>query len=357
MTSKFLPLPLAGEGRGEGKPLAGDVRPGEGRGEGKPLAGDVRPGEGRGEGKPLAAAFVIAVALVGACGNYSNEDLEFMNAVPAREDLSANMPRSNLLPANEAELSRDTHDVIRSFNGALDFLDAADAIRMFQPTTRVPNGRIWGPFDMRDHEGWQWRFRMSRDPAALEEMFKYWFEIEPTGAGEDGWLPFIDGWFIPTGGGARRGMGYFHIGTDKLRMGNYPLAPDADGNIFQDLKVMYSTAAFPISVHMTLVINPKNNPTSTLTILYHYEQQENGQAAMEFSGTDSSSGASLQITSHWLASGRGRAEALGQNGMGAMATWSECWDDSFRSVYDDNPFATPPVLTGDPALCPDISTL
>jgi len=32
-----LPLPLAGEGRGEGKPLSGAARAGEGRGEGKPL--------------------------------------------------------------------------------------------------------------------------------------------------------------------------------------------------------------------------------------------------------------------------------------------------------------------------------
>jgi len=302
---------------------------------------------------------LIATLLLAACGNYSNEDLEFMNAVPAREDISANMPRSMILPANEAELSRDTHDVIRTFNGALDFLDAADVIRTYQPTSRVPNGRIWGPFDMRDHEGWQWRFRMSRDPAALEEMFKYWFEIEPTGAGEDGWLLFIDGWFVPTGGGARRGMGYFHIGTEQLRAGNYPLGPDADGNTFEDLKVMYSTAAFPVSVSMTLVIHPKNNPTSTLTILYHYEQQENGQAAMEFSGTDSKSGASLSITSHWLASGAGRAEAMAQDGMGAGATWVECWNDQFVSVYDYKPWAVypDPVETGNPAECPDISTL
>jgi len=62
---------------------------------------------------------LAATLLAGACGNYSNEDLEFMNAVPAREDLAANMPRSMILPANEAELSRDTHDVIRTFNGAL----------------------------------------------------------------------------------------------------------------------------------------------------------------------------------------------------------------------------------------------
>jgi len=328
MTFKFLPLPLAGEGRGEGKPL-------------------------------WAALVIAATLLAGACGNYSNEDLEFMNAVPAREDLAANMPRSMILPANEAELSRDTHDVIRTFNGALDFLNAADVIRTYQPTSRIPNGRIWGPFPMRDHDGWQWRFRMTRDPAATEAMFQYVFEVEPIGAGENGWLTFIDGWFIPTGGGARRGVGYFHMQADNLRAAGFPILPDADQNIFSDLKVMYSTASFPVSVTMTLVLFPKGDLTNTVTIVFHYEQQENGQGAMEFSGTDSKTGASLSVTSHWLASGAGRAEATAQDGMGAGATWVECWNDQFISVYDNKPWAEypDPVTTGDPALCPDISTL
>src|SRR5262245_15439010 len=103
-------------------------------------------GEGRGEGKPLSAAFaglLVAVALA-ACGNYSNEDLEFMNAVPARDDVSVVMPRLMILPANEAELARLTHETVAAFNGALFFLQAADTIRTFPPTSRMPNGRIWG---------------------------------------------------------------------------------------------------------------------------------------------------------------------------------------------------------------------
>ena len=105
-----------------------------------------------------------------------------MNAVPAADDISPNIPRASL-PANEAELSRDTHAVIKAFNGALDFLEAADTIRTWPPTSRIPNGRIWGPWPMNDHPGWQMRFTMSRDPAA-PEMFGYRFEVEPIGAGD-----------------------------------------------------------------------------------------------------------------------------------------------------------------------------
>ena len=56
---------------------------------------------------------------------------------------------------------------------------------------------------------------------------------------------------------------------------------------------MYSTAAFPISVTMTLVLyTDGSRPTSRDTIMidYHHEAQENGQGAMEFAGTDSDTG-------------------------------------------------------------------
>src|SRR4051812_35717650 len=132
-----------------------------------------KPVRSRARGTVLLAVVLFAAA----CGNYSNEDLEFMNAVPARVDIAAEMPRSLILPGNEAELSRLTHDVVASFNGALDFLDAADLIRAYQPTGRIPNGRVWGPIPMDDHPGWQWRFVVTRDPAAPEN-FSYAFQVQ-----------------------------------------------------------------------------------------------------------------------------------------------------------------------------------
>jgi hypothetical protein len=319
-----------------------------------------RAGEGRGE--PLAAAlFIVAVVFVAvvfaACGNYSNEDLEYMNAVPATDDMTAKMPTSSLMLGNEAELSRDTHAVIKAFNGALQFLDAADTIRTWPPTSRIPNGRIWGPWPMNDHPGWQMRFTMTRDPVA-PEMFAYRFEVEPIGAGDAGWIRFIDGSFVATGGGARKGMGHFHMQADDLRNAAFHIGADNDSNIFKSLDVIYSTAAYPISVTMTLELYPKGDLTNLLTINYHYEQQETGQAAMEFSGTDAASGASVSVTSRWLASGRGRADATATDGT-VSGTRTECWDDSFAETYNSTPWSTVPgVNHGDQATdCPDISTL
>src|SRR5262245_31241613 len=160
--------------------------------------------------RPITTLALLAVTALAACGNYSNEDLEFMNAVPAREDISADIPRSKILPANEAELSRLTHDTVLAFNEALAFLEAADTIRAFQPTSRIPDGRIWGPFPMDNKPGWQWRFVITRDQQTPDK-FLYRFEVQPIGGTV--WTLFMDGWFAAANG-VRKGDGEFRLGTD-----------------------------------------------------------------------------------------------------------------------------------------------
>ena len=82
------------------------------------------------------SAPLLLILTLAACGNYSNEDLEFLNAVPAAEDISADIPRAPLL-ANEAEMAKLTHDTVAVFNGALDFLKVADVIRTYPSTSRI----------------------------------------------------------------------------------------------------------------------------------------------------------------------------------------------------------------------------
>src|SRR5690349_19966030 len=98
-----------------------------------------------------------------------------MNAVPARQDVIASIKTRPLVTTNEAELAKDTHNVVAIFNVALDFLKIADVIRAFPPTCRIPDGRIWGPAPDNNHPGWQWRFVMTRDPAVADQ-FDYSFD-------------------------------------------------------------------------------------------------------------------------------------------------------------------------------------
>ena len=316
-----------------------------------PLPGGERVGVG--------GTLLLGLALLtAACGNYSNEDLEYMNAVPARVDIAAAIPPSKILPANEAELSRLTHDVIAAFNGMLLFLEMADVIRSYQPTSRIPNGRVWGPAPMEGrHVGWQWRFIITRDPAATE-MFSYAFEVQRIGGG-DVWIPFIRGTFVATGG-VRKGMGHFNIATDALRAADFFVETNTKGESLRVLDVIYSTAAFPISVEMHLELYTDGLAGTfmeTVTIDYHYEAQANGQGAMDFEGTDSKTGWTLGIVSRWLATGRGRADARAMDGAAVDMTRTQCWDDSFVQTYNYTPWSTPADDFGDISACPDISTL
>src|ERR1022692_789570 len=132
--------------------------------------------------------FILAVA----CGNYSNEDLEYMNAVPAGSQLSATLPAySSTLPASsEAELAQTTHSVTTQFNQMIaNALGGIDAIRSYSPTSRTPTSRIWGPFPANKQPGWDWRLTVSHDDPQ-STMFTYELDVENTADSATGWLTF-----------------------------------------------------------------------------------------------------------------------------------------------------------------------
>src|SRR3954453_9001584 len=89
-----LPLPLAGEGRGEGKPLPGDARPGQ------------RPREG----KPLKLAFALFALLVGGCS------MSKWTVKPHQRELLAD--RIMQLDADAQERSAEEH-VLANREGAI----------------------------------------------------------------------------------------------------------------------------------------------------------------------------------------------------------------------------------------------
>jgi hypothetical protein len=86
------PLPLAGEGRGEGKPLSGDARAGEG------------------EGKPLKVAFFALALLVGGCS------ISKWTVKPHQRELLAD--RIMQLDADQQERSAEEH-VLANREGAI----------------------------------------------------------------------------------------------------------------------------------------------------------------------------------------------------------------------------------------------
>lgn len=277
---------------------------------------------------PRAIAIAIAFfagGLAGGCGNYSNEDLEYMNALPHRDDLSANL-KSPLVIENEAELSKFTHDTTRDFNGVLEFLDNVELIRSFPPTSRGPQSRTWGPVPAAQG-GWQWRFVVTRDPT-MPERFVYFFELQRLTDAPGDWAALVVGSF-EAATGVRRGVGQFSIQTGALRQRSFPFGPDVG---FETITVSYDTVGFPVRVEMFIdAVNAEAD--------YQYEAHEDGHGSMRFRLRGdlvhvTTAEDELSITSRWLPSGAGRADAIVTLGDAMGGTRTQCWNESFQQTFN-----------------------
>lgn len=305
--------------------------------------------------RPVLLALLLGVA---ACGNYSNEDLEFMNAVPARDDLAVNLPPKPLSTTNEAELSAQTHDTVRGFNGLLDgVLAYVETVRSYQPTSRASDSRTWGPAaaaheGTNDPNGWEWRFVMTRD-AGYSNTFDYRFDLRPLGDPNALWTAFITGSF-DAAVGVRRGNGHFLVDFKSLRDRAYPF--DNDDGALAAVALTYATAEFPISVSMMFAT------VEGKTAQIDYKAQADGSGALDFTLVGdfilTSAIETIATTSRWLPSGAGRSDQVIQSGDGAGLHRIECWSDAFVETYSDKPWLTADQrMTGDPSLCPAISGL
>jgi hypothetical protein len=309
--------------------------------------------------RSLLAALLLAL---GACGNYSNEDLEFMNAVPARDDLTASIPPKPISTGNEAELSAQTHDAVRGFNGMLDgVLALVEAVRSYEPTSRGRDEqkretRTWGPIPATDDatgalNGWEWRFVMARETTP-STVFDYRLELRPLGDPDAVWTAFIAGGF-DAAVGVRRGNGHFLVDFKSLRELGYPFK-DEDRNL-NSVALTYTTATFPIQVSMMMAA--VDGTTATVD----YAAQDDGSGSLTFTLIGdlidlTPAIETLAITSRWLPSGAGRSDLVVQSGDGAGLRRTQCWNDSFVATYENKAWA-PADNFGDPSLCPAISGL
>jgi hypothetical protein len=300
-------------------------------------------------------AALAAVTINAGCGNYSNEDLEFMNALPEKQDLTADIPvRTAVVLGDTAELYRMTRNVTLVFNGIVDaFLTVIDTIRSYPPTTRQPNQRIWGPFPAEKQPGWLIQLVMTRQDLTT---FTYSLEYLPAAAPGSAPLVLMTGDFAASGG-VRRGTGHVGINTEALRGAGV----DPDLGYLDTLAIVYDTSAFPVSVSLMYKNFPNpvkaDDPTQGT---YVYSAQANGQGALSFDfSAYSIPGPQLDtfnVTSRWLGSGEGRADLQVVSGEATGLAETQCWDRQLQAVYTDKPWA-PLEDIGAPADCPAIPTL
>jgi hypothetical protein len=316
----------------------------------------------------LALSFAVSLA---GCGNYSNEDLEFMNALPTSGDLTVDIPaRSSAVTIlEEAELARETHKTTRELNNLTALLvGLVDAIRSSPPTSRTARSRIWGPFGPGSNDknpSWLRRMMVSRDDVDPAKL-RFEIAVHEAGASDLAWPALIAGWFDP-GRKARQGLGHLEVVTAAVRAAGLDLS---DWGALDHLEIDYdtpfqATAADPIAVHMKVTNLPTApaDPSTASTAEYTYLATAEGQGQMTFDMYANVVMVTAQfehvsITSQWLASGEGVAQRSIVSGDGAGLTQKECWDGLFKPTFGSKPWGLQSErLVGDEALCPDIPLL
>jgi hypothetical protein len=320
--------------------------------------------------RTLRLLLLALACLPAACGgNFSNGDLEFLNALPVREDLASKLPtdasrhaaslhqrtdrRQLQQPGEQSQLYADTHAASESFNKGLDgLLTLLEAIRDLPPTEREPDRRLWGPYPYREHPGHELRFVMVRGA----ENFSYALQVRKAAEGEAGWWSFVEGSFLAEGG-LRKGQGLVSLKIAEARARGFATRefPTLDR-----LDIGYQTRALPIWVQMHFVPRPDQSATEAG---YAYRELPEGLGEMGFVLQDSDlvpggRQEKLSVLSRWTQDrgGVGLIQITGGDvPFSQTYTHVECWDADFRVTYAARSWESRPV--GDATSCPDVSAL
>ena len=278
-------------------------------------------------------------AVFASCGNYSNEDLLYMSAVPSSSQLAVVLPAAATTVV-QAELAEDTHNGISNVNAMLDdVLGLVDTIRSYEPTSRSSDSRTWGPFADSQHPGWQWELVVTRVDTT---SFKYALDVQNTAAGS-ALVTFLTGTF-DLAGGVKQGNGTVQADFGALATAAFPL--DTNTMPLKTLTITYQNFQTPGSpVSVTLLIERTPDPTTGVTsVTFTYEILVDGSGEIAFTLVGNVipgvAVETLALNAQWLATGAGKATLAVVSGDGAGLTQTECWNATFAMTYNDKPWST-----------------
>lgn len=306
------------------------------------------------------------LCLLAACGgNFSNEDLEYLNALPSREALASKLPESSastlggglaqrrdqLALGDVSQLYVDTRKASTDFNASVDgLLSLLENIRTVPPTTREPDRRTWGPWRDDAHPGNDVRFVMDR----AGDFFEYHLDYKPSSASsEDAWWTFLEGSF-KADAGIRVGEGELHLLIDVALAHGLNVG---ELRTLKQLDIGYQNKALPTRVEMIFTSQPVP-PLSSQQVRYTYRELTGGLGEMRFllKETDAVPGNLLEdveITSRWTPNHGGVATFVILRGDLMGASYKECWDAQNHVTFAKRSWEFFGI--GKASDCPDLS--
>src|SRR4051812_22790416 len=300
-------------------------------------------------------AFEAALlALACACGNLSNQDVAFIEAIPQKQDLHVSFPRPPAAqsacaigPADVFTSARTTGDSINSGVDAI--LALVDAILGQTPTRRDADSRIWGPYPDRDHPGVQARATLYRELDQHGVPWRWVYAIEearPPGA----FLPILEGELF--GPQARTGVGRLTLHFENaVTLG---VAKPTDPTL--PIRIYYDLGGDPHTVSLDLTAA---SGFGLIRFDYAFAGYADGHGRFDYAVPDPKSGCTIEITTWFNAQGAGRDVFRALCGNTVLGDVQQCWDVSACLTYVNDPFAftascngLQPCLLGNASLCP-----
>ncbi|MBX7101433.1 MAG: hypothetical protein K1X89_27205 [Myxococcaceae bacterium] len=298
----------------------------------------------------MRALFLSLLALSACGGNWSNQDLEFLNAMPSKDALESKLPQPKsglsgvntrqqaLMVGDPSTTYRDTRGASATFNAALEFiLGTLEAVRSIEPTQRTKDSRIWGPYDDRANMGFEFQITITRVSAT---SFSFSFQHRKKGGT---FFTSVSGTFQPSAT-LRRGRGELQINFKEAAQ--LPSAAVFQG--VDQAHVAYVTDSYPTRVEITFTTAPNAVVTSGN---FTYREQEDGAGQFRFNLKGPNADiSSLDTLAAWKPSGAGKAVTTVTDGNFKGAQQTECWSDTFTVVYATQNWPNG-VTVGDAATC------
>ena len=297
--------------------------------------------------RPASLVAALGLALC-ACGNYSNDDLDFQLALPEQGDIEAKLQLSVNRPGTAAYY-RDTRDAVAAFNAMVDKLTGLiDRVRGNVPTSRNGDERTWGPWPAENHPDWRVRVVMRRSTVSDTQLrIDYSVQVSPQGAADSTWVSFLTGWYV-SGGSARIGQGEIHLFVDDVRAAGFPVDDDPGLVNLQRLDVTYANDGFPVTVTLDIA---KLKDTATESLHYEYRQQVDGAGQMSFDWqglSDAGTPIAARMQAQWIGSGAGRADLILDPTGSPTILGTDCWGVDAMATYS---YRLNGAVEGDPASC------